>query len=189
MESNPTIEKPVGYGSTEGRILEYFRKRADAGLAPPTLREISKHCGWVSSGAARYHVNRMVKKGLLAHEPGRARAAHLAETVSFKVPFVLEHGSSRVRPMNIDIPKALLTSAEQPFVVQAQHSNPSCGIKESDLLVLRDDRRPVQGDLVAVLDDGEVRVAKQRRTSGARKAKVLGVVTGLMRRYAQEDDD
>jgi SOS-response transcriptional repressor LexA len=131
----------------------------------------------------------MVKKGLLAHDPGRARAAHLAETVSFKVPFVLEHGRSHAPRMDIDIPKSLLTSAARPFVVQAQHSNPACRVDETDLLVLRDDRKALPGELVAVLDDGEVRAVKQRKPPRSRRARVLGVVTGLMRRYPQPDDE
>ena len=47
---------------------------------PPTIREIADHFG-VARGTAEYHINRMVRKGLLRRAPGVARGISVAESV------------------------------------------------------------------------------------------------------------
>jgi SOS-response transcriptional repressor LexA len=170
------------------QILDFFRQRADAGEPPPTLREIAGQCGWSSSAAARYHVNKLVKAGLLAHSPGKSRAAHLAETVSLKLPFVLDLGSpagERDRFLDIAVPKQLLPPAARPFIVQATEASPACDVVGSDLLIVRDDREPVRGDQVVLYAQRRVWVTKFRQ---GLKARCVGILTGVMRYRPQAED-
>lgn len=44
---------------------------------PPSLADITAHFGWSSPNAAKEHVHRLVKKGLLAHDRGVARGLRI----------------------------------------------------------------------------------------------------------------
>lgn len=193
MADKRSPEIRPGIPASQIRILEFFQERADAGLAPPTLREVAKRFGWSSSAAARYHVDRLIQAGVLARSPGKARAAHLAETVSIKLPFVTDPYAS-VRSlatfMGIAVPKQLVPPSPGAFIVQASLPAPELFIDEGDLVILRADRPPISGERVAVVrSGGVVQVVLHRRNPPARSSHWLGIVVGVMRRYMQPEDD
>jgi len=188
----PPELKP-GFPASQIGVLEFFQERADSGMAPPTLREVATRFGWSSSAAARYHVDRLIQAGVLARSPGKARAAHLADTVSIKLPFVTDPfapNRSLGAFMGIAVPKQLLPPAAGAFIVQANLPAPKLFIDEGDLVILRADRPPTPGERVAVVrPGGVVQVLRHRRGPLAKGLLHLGVVVSVMRRYMQPEDD
>jgi len=63
-------------GQTRERVFRFVRQRLLSGR-PPTVREVQARFGFRSPQTAREHLERLVRDGLLAKEPGRARGYRL----------------------------------------------------------------------------------------------------------------
>lgn len=65
--------------ATESRVLHALGTWPGDRL-PPTLRELATTLGWTTAASVREYLGRLQAKGLVALEPGRARAIRLTET-------------------------------------------------------------------------------------------------------------
>ena len=65
---------------TEDEVVDLIERYYRMRQPPPSIREIADHFG-VARGTAEYHINRMVRKGLLRRAPGVARGISVAESV------------------------------------------------------------------------------------------------------------
>ena len=65
--------------ATESRVLHVLGGWPGDRL-PPTLRELAAALGWTTAASAREYLGRLQAKGLVALEPGRARAMRLTRT-------------------------------------------------------------------------------------------------------------
>lgn len=52
------------------RYIELYHRRKGY---PPTIREIARGLGLISTSGAFYHVEKLVEQGLITREPGIAR--------------------------------------------------------------------------------------------------------------------
>ena len=56
------------------RVFNFVRDQLVAGRPAPTTREIAGHFGWSSKRAAECHLERLMRKGWLMAERGKARS-------------------------------------------------------------------------------------------------------------------
>jgi repressor LexA len=59
-------------------VLDFIRERIETTALPPTIREIAKHFGWPTVGAAVVdHLRALERKGLIVHPKGKCRAIQI----------------------------------------------------------------------------------------------------------------
>lgn len=154
-------------------VLDYISATADAGSAPPTLREIAAHFGFRSKTTAADHVRALRQKGFLnKNEPRKARSMEL---VGFG-------GQNRHRaqlddiPIFGDIPAGFTQICNQDAKGSVSINLETLGIRNTprtfalevrgdsmlgrhichgDIVVLEHGRTPRSGDVVAALIDNE----------------------------------
>src|SRR5439155_24908132 len=56
------------------QVRDFIESQQAAGKPAPTLRDFSRHFRFRSTRAAADHVQALVRKGALTHEPGKARS-------------------------------------------------------------------------------------------------------------------
>lgn len=154
------------------RIIDVFRQRANAGLAPPTYRELCREFGWSSTGTARDHLKALIRKGALETGTGRARGAHLrslrvAETAILPLRGRIVAGqpvvSDEVVDDEIAVP-SFLAPAGNGFVLRVSgDSMEGAGILDGDLVVVREAGEPRSGDIVAATVSGETTLKRLER--------------------------
>lgn len=63
----------VGLNDLEREVLRFIREQVKQRGYPPTVREIGGHMGWSSSSTTHHHLNYLVRRGLLLHDPKKPR--------------------------------------------------------------------------------------------------------------------
>ena len=61
----------------QSRVLAFIDAFIGGHGYPPTIAEIATGLGWKSPAAAQSHIGYLLKKGLLAKDPGKARGLRL----------------------------------------------------------------------------------------------------------------
>ena len=177
---------------TQGQVLRVFEERANNALPPPTLRELCEKFGWASTAAARDHVRALIKKGALVHGKRGARATHLASPVVYSLPMVESPSTGVGTPQKrgwdqLTVSLHQLPPGRRPFIVQVEEAEDGCSILPNDLLIVRNDRRPLPGDVLVRSRQGRLRAERARGSATPRG--FVGVVTGAMRYYPQPEDE
>lgn len=201
------MNDPAKLTEIQRRILNVFRSRADASLAPPTYRELCREFGWSSTGTARDHLRALIRKGALEPGAGRARGAHLHRarstgTITMPVVGRIVAGrpvdSQELVDEEIAVP-SFLAPMRQGFLLRVSgDSMEGAGIFEGDLVIVRKSNDPRPGEIVAVTLSGETTLKRlQRRGEGwilvpenprysvipinTEDVKIHGTVTGVLR--------
>jgi repressor LexA len=151
---------------TEERILNLVQN-TDPG---PTLREIAAHCGFESSRAAGYHLERLKRKGRLQSTPGKARSLRVVSLLekfreqvvdipvfgSIPAGFADERKQEAKGCVSIDIGTLGITPTRRTFALEVRgDSMIGKHILEGDTVIVEADQTPRNGDVVAALIDGE----------------------------------
>jgi len=181
----------------------------------PTLKEICKRFGFKSINAAREHLRLIERKGLLHRSPGQARAIKLAVRLpdaaedTLAVPLLgrIAAGQPSLALEEIEdtlpLPRQLFRG-KRLFALRVRgESMIGAGIFDGDVAVLDGEREVRDGEIAAVVVDGEAtlkRIYKSSkglrlhaenpaipdrlvRASEYNSIRIAGVLVGTMRRF------
>jgi len=189
--------------SPKGReILAFIRRVQTTQGAPPTLREIGERFGIRSTNGVRYHLDCLERSGAIQRRPGRARGIGLPRP---RVPilgriaagepvFAAESAEGAIDP-------DLLSHARPDFALRVRgDSMRDAGILEGDLVLVRRDPAPRNGEIVVAMIGDETTVKRffrERRqivlrpenprfkpitvTEASPELQILGRVVGVYR--------
>ncbi len=151
---------------TQERILAFIRGAEPA----PTLREIAAHCGFKSSRAAGYHLDRLKKKGVLDGVRGKARTLRAISPLerfrkrvadipifgSIPAGFADRKEQDAKGCVTIDIGTLGIKPSPRTFALEVRgDSMIGRHIMDGDVVVVEHGQTPRNGDVVAALIDGE----------------------------------
>jgi repressor LexA len=161
-------------GETRERVFRFVRDRLLSGR-PPTVREIQEAFGFRSAQTAQEHLDGLVEAGRLAKQAGPSRGSRLpgaSEIATVLVPVL-----GRVPAGGLD---AAVEDLEGYVPIESRHapgvlfglkvrgeSMTGAGILPGDVVVVRRDARPVNGDIV-VARVGDDATVKRLRLHGRR---------------------
>ena len=173
-------------GETRERIYRFVRERLLAGL-PPTVREVQEAVGLRAVESARTHLERLVADGRLAKDPGIARGYRLpgGAGAAVLVPLVgrvqaggltaaIEDPDGYVAVGNVVAGRGGSpgTGSGRLFALRvAGDSMRDAGILEGDVVIVRRDARPRDGQIVVALVGDEATVKTLRHASGRGKGR------------------
>jgi repressor LexA len=149
--------------SPKGReILAFIRRVQSTQGAPPTLREIGERFGIHSTNGVRYHLDCLERAGAIQRRPGRARGIGLPRP---SVPILGRIAAGE--------PVFAAESAEGAFDPGTMSRNPpdfalrvrgdsmrDAGILEGDLVLVRRDPAPRNGEIVVAMIGDETTVKR-----------------------------
>src|SRR5882762_10358603 len=190
-------------------LQEYQRREG----VTPTLQEICKHFHFKSINAAREHLRLIERKGLLHRSPGRPRAIRLAiklpensQTVGVPLLGRIAAGQPSTALEEIEdtlpLPRQLFRGKRMFALRVRGDSMIGAGIFDGDVAVLDGEREVRDGEIAAVVVDGEAtlkRIYKSSkglrlhaenpaipdrlvRASEYNSIRIAGVLVGTMRR-------
>jgi repressor LexA len=195
------------------RIVEFIRETlADRGY-PPTVREIGEAVGLTSSSSVHSQLANLERMGLLHKDPTKPRAIGLSPPQGevpadpgVPVPLVgrIAAGSPVLATENLEsylpVPSSLAGRGELFALKVTGDSMVGAGILDGDIVVIREQDRAEEGDIVAALLSGPAEdeaTVKRLRHEGGRvmlvpenpamaafemtDGRILGVVTAVLR--------
>jgi repressor LexA len=143
-------------------ILAFIRRVQSTQGAPPTLREIGERFGILSTNGVRYHLDCLERAGAIQRRPGRARGIGLPRP---RVPILGRIAAGE--------PVFAAESAEGAFDPSLMSRNPpdfalrvrgdsmrDAGILEGDLVLVRRDPSPRNGEIVVAMIGDEATVKR-----------------------------
>ncbi len=109
---------------SQARVLRFIREFCEERGFPPTHKEIAEGLGFSSPNAAGEHLRLLVKKGVVAVEPGVSRGLRIvedAETPSPRARHALAKGpaQTRGRVSGLELPLIGHVAAGQPILAEA----------------------------------------------------------------------
>ncbi len=153
---------------TRERVLGYVTRTVVAGRPSPSLREIARHCGFASSRAAGWHVETLVRQGVLARDPGKARSlrpvtatprhrtAEIPIFGSIPAGFGEEREAEAEGCIAVDLDELQLKPTARTFALRVRgDSMIGKGILDGDLVLLEHGAEARHGQVVAALIDGK----------------------------------
>jgi repressor LexA len=150
------------------RVFDFVRDKLVAGRPAPTTREIAGHFGWSSKRAAECHIERLIQKGWLISERGKARSLRLKEAAEAVRRAVIEiplfgsipagFGAEREQEADECIPITIDSIGFKPtrntFALRVRgDSMIGRHICDGDIVVLEHGPDPRHGQIVAALLD------------------------------------
>ncbi len=149
-------------------IFDFVEKFIDKHDYAPSYREIGEHFGLSSVATVAGHIETLKEKGYLNMEEGGARSLQLTprpEEQSFSIPLLGTIAAGfpieAIRtPETIDIP-ADMRSPNVFALKVAGDSMIDDGIMEGDYVIVEPTEKPVNGDIVVSLIDGDAVTLKR----------------------------
>lgn len=183
--------------------MEFVRRYVEEHGFAPSVREIGKAVGISSTRAVKYHLDILVREGLLERSPGQARSLRAAGRPD-SLPLIgrIAAGAPVLAVENVTA-QVSLSRFRDCFLLRVQgESMTGAGIFDSDLVVVRPQETAENGEIVAALIDSEATVKRLRRDAdriilepdnpafapivvepGRHDFRIIGVVVGLLRNY------
>lgn len=165
----------MGRGLTrrQKEILTFIQRYSEAHGYPPSVREIGQALGLTSSSTVHSHLSALEKKGYLRRDPSKPRALEILRDereVPVKkvvpVPVIgrVTAGQPILAQQNIEdyfpLPAEFVRS-EECFILQVHgDSMINAGIYDGDLLVVRRQQAPRDGDIVVARLEDEATVKR-----------------------------
>jgi repressor LexA len=199
----PPATDPSNRLSAKGsEILAFIRRMQSTHGAPPTLREIGKHVGIRSTNGVCYHLDRLEREGAIQRRPGRARGIAFPRP---RVPILgrIAAGNPVFSPENSEgaFDLGIVGRALPDFALRVSgDSMRDAGILEGDLVLVRRDPSPRDGEIVVAMIGDETTVKRffreKRRillkpenprfkpiavTESSPELQILGRVVGVFR--------
>ncbi|MEO0085239.1 MAG: transcriptional repressor LexA [candidate division WOR-3 bacterium] len=185
------------------RIMDFVRRHVETHGFAPSVREIGKAVGISSTRAVKYHLDILVRQGLLERNPGQARSLRAACRPD-ALPLIgrIAAGTPVLAVENVT-EQVSLSRFRDCFLLRVHgESMTGAGIFDSDLVVVRPQETAEPGEIVAALIDSEATVKRLRRDAdriilepenpaftpivvepGRHDFRIIGVVVGLLRNY------
>jgi repressor LexA len=188
-DGNRTAGPAVGAASAGGAatltarqraILETIHAHVDAHGYPPSVREIGDAVGLRSSSSVHAQLETLEEKGYLKRDPAKPRALELGRdpdtalelrpVAARNVPLVGEiaAGGPILAEERVDavypLPRELVGEGQLFMLRVRGESMVEAGVLDGDLVVVRQQPSVEQGEMCAVLVDGEATVKFFRRT-------------------------
>lgn len=164
----------------QNKVLDFIMAARKESGAPPTVREIAAHFGYRSPNNVRQHLRLIEQKGYIRRLPGRARGIE-----------VLVRGADEKDARRVDVPIIGDIAAGTPITAVENlvgmvtldrdlfkgeglfslrvrgDSMKDAGILDGDLAVIRSQASVADGEIGAVVIDGEATLKRIfRRTQG-----------------------
>jgi repressor LexA len=145
------------------RILDFIELFVKERRYPPTVREIGEAVGLTSSSSVHAQLANLERKGLLHHDPTKPRAMALsderrAESVAVPVLGRIAAGAPILADENIEeylaVPEGFAADSEHFALRVRGDSMVGAGILDGDVVVVRADAIPRDGDIVAAVLPG-----------------------------------
>jgi repressor LexA len=145
------------------RILQYISATVRKRGYPPTVREIGEAVGLTSSSSVHAQLTNLERKGLLHKDPTKPRAMALSEPKAdaVSVPLVgrIAAGSPVLAAEHVEeyvaVPEGFASDDAAHFALTvAGDSMIGAGIFDGDLVIVRQQDRADDGDIVAALLPG-----------------------------------
>jgi len=193
------------------KVLEYLKRYSTKYGYPPTVREICKALNITSTATAYYSLNRLQLYGYIKKVDNHKRAIEILNEFSdfpkkemVDVPLVgkITAGAPITAVENIEdvfsLPTDMFANGDLFLLTVSGDSMINAGILNGDKIVVRRQSIADNGEIVAVMIDGEATVKRFYMDSRyirlqpendkyepiiVEEAEVLGLVVGLIRRY------
>lgn len=202
---------PVIY-KRQRQILDFIRQHIETYGSAPTLKQIAEALGVSSLATVHEHLQALERKGLINKKDGAVRGIELTQVFSktsegLEVPIMgFIAAGSPIEPYTdpnamLSISPDMVSSAKRVFVLQVRgQSMIEDGILDGDYVVVEQQERATNGDIVvALLDNGlatlkrfykeatRIRLEPANRMMApifAKNVTIQGRVVGLIRRYS-----
>jgi repressor LexA len=162
-----------GLTTKQQRVLDVIRRAMRTTGQPPTVREIGKEIGVLSSCTVQRHLDALEKKGFISRDRYKYRSIELTDQPvppivrAVNVPIVgaIAAGSPILAQENIEdtftLPMAWVNEADQLFMLRVKgDSMIDAGIFDGDLVAIRQQNVADNGDIVAAMIDEEATVKR-----------------------------
>lgn len=198
--------------SAQIKILSFLQEHIQAHGVPPSIREIAAHCGFKSNQSVVRHLNALEEMGFIERSQG-ARGIRLTNSdinpinpeqialipllgsVAAGLPILAEQNVEE----HIPVPAEWLPARNGTFLLKVRGDSMTEGIQPGDLVLVDPNLGYSPSEVVVALIDDEATVKRYfpekdrvilRADNPAyadivvtRDLKILGKVTGLMRKY------
>lgn len=199
-------------GQTRKRIYRFVRRRLIEGDSP-SLREVRDHFGFRAVETVRAHLIALVAEGLLIRQPGRSRgfrlpgSRRLSRHFAARVPILGEVAAGSFEEaienpegeLPMEVPASREPSDYLALRVRGE-SMTGAGIFPGDMVVVDRQTRPLSGQIVVALLEGEATVKRLVLGTGTvelhpenpdfeilrpppESCRILGKVVELRRRF------
>ena len=158
------------------QVYSFIKTYLEANGSPPTLREISAHIGTAGTVTAISHVNALEKKGYLRRREGSSRGIALTRTSAaaevVSLPIVGRIRAGLLQPALEDITGYLgvdssLIKGEGCYFLRVEgDSMINKGILPGDCVLIRPQQVADNGEIVAVMVDGDATLKQFFREEG-----------------------
>lgn len=154
---------------TQEKLLKLLKNNIEE---PLTIRELQAELGVSSPSVIYHHVQQLEKKGYLRRNPNNTQDYQiLADEPDKKIAFLNLYGMAQCGPNGsmldgnpIDrIPistKILGFSSVDAFLVRAKGDSMEPKIKNGDLVIVKKDNKPADGNIVVCVNNEEVLIKK-----------------------------
>ncbi len=186
--------------SKQREILDFLREFITENGYSPSVREICAAVGLSSTSSVHHHLAELRRQGYIDMAEGKNRTVTLLEDPENRIPIlgVVTAGLPILAVENIEgyIP---WEGGPNCFALRVRgESRIGAGILDGDIVVIRQQDTADNGDIVLALLEDEATIKRLYRRRGevwlmpendafspidGRFARILGKVTGLMRKY------
>ena len=194
-------------GNNQQKILDFIKSEIEDKGYPPSVREICAAVGLRSTSTVHAHLNHLEEQGLIRRDSTKPRALEVLDGSLARgrsVPLVgrVTAGMPILAVENIEdylmLPQSLV-GRDDLFCLRVQgESMIDIGILDGDIVVLRQQQRADNGEVVVAMvedeatlkrifyEDGRVRLQPENRTMApiyCDSVTVLGKLTALIRQF------
>lgn len=159
--------------SRQQQVYTFIKSYVESNGCPPTLREISSHIGTAGTATAISHVDALERKGYLCRREGSSRGIILPQAIpaTVSLPVVGRIRAGLLQPAiedvtgHINLDSALVRGEGCYFLKVEGDSMVGRGILSGDNVLIRPQQVADNGEIVAVMVDGEATLKQFFRES------------------------
>ena len=149
--------------SRQQQVYKFIKECLEVNGCPPTLREISAHIGTAGTATAISHIGALEKKGFIRRREGSSRGITLIRPSSpaVSLPIVGRIRAGLLQPAieditgHLSVDSSLVKGDGCYFLIVEGDSMINKGILHGDIVLIRPQQVADNGEIVAVMVDGE----------------------------------
>lgn len=157
------------------QVYEFIKAFIEANGSSPTLREISAHIGTAGTATAISHVDALEKKGFIRRREGSSRGIVLphSNSTSVSIPIVGRIRAGLLHPAieditgHLNVDSSLVKGDGYYFLTVEGDSMLNKGILPGDMVLIRPQQVANNGEIVAVMVDGDATLKQFFLESGS----------------------